>query len=296
MAGLPADVEFGPVINDARDSQKLFIATERFSNESASSVGSLFRSADGGRTWVEADAGLTFQYLGNMVSGIDTEGGSDLYASLWSCPDLGDPCSFRTFLSRDGGDNWNELKNAPVNGSMVAAVPDTAYIAEAQHLFRTTDRGESWQEIDPGIDCTIMALAVDPRDPQNLYVGASLNSISFICGQVAHSSDGGAHWTEAVAVQETEIREIETVAAHGAHVIAGAGSGGLYPPGGVFESFDSGATWTDLHVPVPYVGQVWLGQRGSIYAATGGGLYRLAPVTISPIEIEPPARVTRPPT
>jgi photosystem II stability/assembly factor-like uncharacterized protein len=232
-----------------------------------------------------------FQYVGNIVSGIDSEDGSDLYASVSVCPDSA-PCVLRTLLSRDGGDRWDVLTNAPANGLVLAAPPGTAYAAQAQHLFRTIDRGESWQEIDiPGIDCPITAVAVDPNDPQNLYAGGSLNSISFLCAQAAHSNDGGAHWTKAAFTP----RAIASLAARGTHAVAGATSGGLYPPGGVFESFDSGATWTDLHAPDLYVGQVWFGPRGSIYAATGSGLYRLAPAILAPIPIEPPARVIRPP-
>jgi photosystem II stability/assembly factor-like uncharacterized protein len=56
-------------------------------------------------------------------------------------------------------------------------------------LYRSQDKGETWQRLDHdiSIDSTLMKVAVSPRDPDRIYCAARL-------GQVFGTEDGGATW------------------------------------------------------------------------------------------------------
>lgn len=106
--------------------------------------------------------------------------------------------------------NWN----APIHASPTR--PGVIYLG-AQFLFRSEDRGDSWQRISPDLTTndpakqkqeesggvtvdnssaemhtTIYAIAESPLDPQQLWVGTD-------DGNLQLSRDGGQHWADLTA-------------------------------------------------------------------------------------------------
>jgi len=129
----------------------------------------VFRSADAGATWKEAERPPAFRKAAEGEKGRSVERvfslspGHRAEEGVWyagSTP----PGLFR---SEDGGNTWSEVSgfnDHPMRDAWVGAE----------------------QEAPPG-GATLHSIHVDPRDPAHLYIGVS-------CGGVFESTDGGASW------------------------------------------------------------------------------------------------------
>ncbi|MGQ9585207.1 MAG: WD40/YVTN/BNR-like repeat-containing protein [Anaerolineae bacterium] len=140
-------------------------------------------------------------------------------------------------VSVDGGTTWR----ASLEEEFISEValspqdPQTAYARTRNGLYRTGDGGASWTLSSQGIEKRIDALAVDPLDPQAIYVGVSGSG-------VWRSKDGGATWQKtgpgirpwAAILDLLVVRQPELV------LYAGAWDG-------VYRSTDEGQTWQRLN-------------------------------------------------
>ena len=101
-------------------------------------------------------------------------------------------------VTRDGGKTWANVSppNVPGIVNVIEAShtnAGTAYVAVQStdgrpHLYRTTNYGQAWQEIDNGLaaDGTMRVVREDPVDPDLLYAGSVTSAyVSF---------DKGDHW------------------------------------------------------------------------------------------------------
>ncbi len=118
----------------------------------------------------------------------------------------------------------------------------TLYAATGRGLYKTTDGGNSWLRTGAGLrDRSVLAIAVDPASPSNLYATTDTAG-------VFRSEDGGEHWREANrGIAARYVGAIAIDPHHGGVVYAGAEAGR------VFRSEDSGETWTELASPTTRV-------------------------------------------
>ncbi len=119
----------------------------------------LFKSADGGKTWKESDAGL---HLWSSVYAIAVDP-NDSQRVFAGTSDYGGT-NAATFLSRDAGLIWRPTSLSasrafafdPWNPSVVYAGTDH------EGVFRSTDRGERWSAMNSGLpNPKILSLAID---------------------------------------------------------------------------------------------------------------------------------------
>jgi photosystem II stability/assembly factor-like uncharacterized protein len=189
-------------------------------------------------------------------------------------------------VSRDGGQSW---QIAPGDLLRDKAVVDLAvdptnsqviYAAVAYNgLYKTTDGGQSWTKLDLGDlitvfdpDLTYMigyqAVAVNPSDPQQVFVGVGTQGIFM-------SPDGGATWQARIAGLEPNgsIADI---------VFDPTNPQTLYASdhlSGVYRSIDSGQTWIKINNALENratVGMAISSDGQHLYVGTDGeGVYRL---------------------
>jgi photosystem II stability/assembly factor-like uncharacterized protein len=101
------------------------------------------------------------------------------------------------FKSDDGGSAWHST--ALNGGSIIALALDssrsgTVHAATHGGLLKTTDGGDSWRPINEGLlDLRVETLAIDPGNPNNLYVGVSNVDRPEASG-LYRSTNGGEHW------------------------------------------------------------------------------------------------------
>ena len=182
----------------------------------------------------------------------------------------------------DGGRVWTPVFDSqPVAsiGAMAVApsAPDILYVGSGEStlrdstgygngVYKSTDGGRSWAHL--GLEGTqhIGKIAVDPRNPEVVFVAAigSLYAPNAERG-VFRSRDGGRSW-EKVLYKDENVGAVEVVIdpTHSRVVYAGlwntrrppwftyAPTNG--PGGGIFKSTDGGTTWKQLTAGLPKEG------------------------------------------
>jgi photosystem II stability/assembly factor-like uncharacterized protein len=91
----------------------------------------------------------------------------------------------------DGG--WQRLSNGLPEDAQVHAITvhpehtDTVYLGTTKGVFRSTNRGDSWQRLSLPGDPDIWAICIHPQNPRILYAGTSPPG-------VYRSDDSGDSW------------------------------------------------------------------------------------------------------
>ena len=183
-----------------------------------------YRSGDGGESWSRDNAGLPGTDVHAL--GIDPENPEALHAYV-----VGEGL----YRSPDAGESW-QLVNAGVGamGSILVDPrdPGTLYLAGEGVFLRSTDGGESWEEVGEIPGGMAMSISQDRRNPDTFYAAAG--------GRVLKSTDGGKSWRP---VGEGLPEGVSVVAvAQGDPRIVYAGA--LAEDGVVlFRSEDGGESW-----------------------------------------------------
>jgi photosystem II stability/assembly factor-like uncharacterized protein len=176
-------------------------------------VGGVMRSLDGGESWDDCSADLVKMaerpHLRSRIqSDSETEGMLDGHALCVSAARPGAvvlAVRMGLFRSDDRGASWQDLevrrfspltyardvRVSPHDPRRLYACLSPAARSQDGSLYRSADFGESWTRIDHDVkaESTMMAVALHPRDPDQVYSVARL-------GQVFGTRDGGNTWKE----------------------------------------------------------------------------------------------------
>lgn len=169
-----------------------------------------------------------------------------------AAPDRAFVGTFESGLQRstDGGDSWERLDGIDEEAVMSLAFapddPDTVYAGtEPSAVHRSADGGGSWTRLDGLTDLPSEQqwsfpprphthharwIAVDPHDPDHLYVGIE-------AGALVQSHDGGATWEDRVEGTRRDTHSIDTHPDAPGHAWVAAGDG-------FATTTDGGETWT----------------------------------------------------
>ena len=170
----------------------------------------VFEISESGRRWRPISPDLSAQDLGRIMtvgSGAETHGVVYTLAEspvraglLWAATDDG-----KLWVSENGGGDWTDLTAGlpgPAKGQWIYRIepsrqaPGVAYLAVsafrtgnyAPLVYRTADRGASWQSIagDLPVDVPAKVVREDLKNPNLLYAGTE--------GGLYLSADRGGHW------------------------------------------------------------------------------------------------------
>ncbi|MGD9141568.1 MAG: FlgD immunoglobulin-like domain containing protein [bacterium] len=181
----------------------------------------------------------------------------------------------------------------PVNTQVIYAAISSGGV------LRSDDGGASWTPITDDLPViTIGAIAIDPEDPDVIYVGtgeANAQSFSWFGMGLYKSTDAGATWTYKGLEETRYIARIVVDPANPERVWV-AGTGALFgtnPERGIYRSLDAGESWelvlavsdstagTDVAVdperPDTVYAAMWERVRGLNYRKSAGhssGIYR----------------------
>jgi photosystem II stability/assembly factor-like uncharacterized protein len=179
-------------------------------------------------------------------------------------------------VSDNDGESWDQLPSRPEydkeSGFQMKRIwqieqhpsePDTLFAGvEDASLFVSRDRGGSWQELTGltrtegrknwfpgGGGLCLHTILVEPKNPQNLYVGISAVG-------VFRSRDGGVTWTNhnhSLSKLPTGSPDIESACCVHKMVLDPTTSGRLFMQyhGGVYVSTDAAVTWTRIENGLP---------------------------------------------
>lgn len=227
----------------------------------ASAQGELYRSVDGGASWVSTeDVRFTVKLA------VDAVDPSLVYAVRDDQP----------VRSRNGGLTWEPLDVPGGNIRQFVAHPRfarTIYAVSEGGLFRSADAGRSWKWIHRGFPSTYSAhlLVIDPVAPRRLYV--AIEEVGTYRRSLLRSRDGGVAW-QPIDNGPLAGREILALATHPRSAST------LYVsiPEGVFKSTDEGRSWKSAG-PGASAGRVHVlavdpARPDVVYAGADGGLFR----------------------
>ncbi len=164
--------------------------------------------------------------------------------------------------SMDSGISWNEVFNHPLAEGDPAkrhgfkaityapSSPDIIYAGMCKGrrttlgdfppgpsfgMFKSTDGGESWQEINVGLRTSFMnvnCIAVHPRNPDIVYIGTWRDG-------VFRTDDGGGSWVEKNnGLESSDICSLAIDPKNPRVIYAGLGEGA-----GIFKSKNGGKLW-----------------------------------------------------
>lgn len=174
-----------------------------------SASGGVYKSTDGGLTWIQKNEGLTNTYVTYVL--IDSTNPNRLYAGVGGLKAsfTGSPQSFYDggiWVSNNGGDSWAPLTIPPGVGTNIiidmvlrGSNQRTIYASTQLHgsdaavaygLIRSTDGGQTWAIVNPPGQ-TISGFDVFRGDPNIIYGHDMSNS-----RRVHKSTDGGNTWTQ----------------------------------------------------------------------------------------------------
>jgi hypothetical protein len=232
----------------------------------AGTRGGIYRSEDGGASWVWANDGIPGSY-----------GVTALYADAGNVYAYGaSPASLYQFYhSTDEGASWT-LKSSsglPTLASIACLAKNgTDLLAGVSGLlggsgvYKSTDNGGSWTITSTGLPSTFYPGAFGLFGG-SIYAGGHINATT---KGAYRSTDGGANWS-AVNTNFPSSAGVTAFAGIGSTVYASTLTGG------VFKTTDNGANWTKISPsqPVLIVGATALAATASnLYIGTGGWIYK----------------------
>ncbi|HEY94274.1 MAG TPA: hypothetical protein G4O15_05000 [Dehalococcoidia bacterium] len=218
-----------------------------------------------GGTWKTENAGETWTLLeeapiSSTALRINRENTDIVY--------LADRSSPTVWKTEDGGETWDKIGDFSGDGALlvmrVFSDGDIVF-ASTFHpslvggkLYKSTNAGGSWRDVTGNLPKGILDIAVDPTNPENVYVTTNVNG-------VFKSNDGGENWLKLenhpyVGVYDIEINSdnpnILFTAARGGSLPAWFTEiSGDFPEGitfeddaGVYMSSDAGLNWEKVLV------------------------------------------------
>ena len=227
--GLPANLPISVQCVDTSPTANIYaLATSSFSGSGGEGV---YRSADGGVSWVK----------------LNTTGLPSTAASVLAC----DPSTPTTlyaggnitglYKSTDGGANWIRVGTTSLFNSVSIVVDpkmsSTVYVSSntspSGGVYKSTDGGTTWTRMNEGVPTTHTGLlAIDPQNPSTLYLST---------GSLYKSEDGAATWRlvhrggSDISIDPRTPSTVYTTTSNG-----------------LFKTTDAGATWLPVNNGIQY--------------------------------------------
>ena len=219
--------------------------------------GRIRRSPNAGDTWSDVHTGIT----GSAVrAGVGPDGVVYVTTSLGT-----------VWVSATGGGSWVRHTNtlpATVHTVLLAdpSPAGTVHVADAAHLYKSTDATQTWTVADSGlVSSTPSAALVSQPDPQVVFAATSAG--------IFKSSSGGSSWNTALGVTSRAVAALAQDPSDPLVVYMGESDNRQ-----VHRTLDGGATWTTHNSglgPNATIFSLTVDTAGVVYAGAGtGGVYK----------------------
>lgn len=225
---------------DPRNSNRIMVG---------SGDGQIYSSTDGGTVWKRVRPGIRALNCTVTVIYFDREKPNLIYVGVKPQTEVGEDINGGGFfISEDNGESWREAESlrgrAVRSFSQSANEPNVMAIAASNGVYRSSDRGKSWELITPVGNPELRgfhSVAIDPRDSNAVYVGT--HHLPW------KTPDGGKTWKrtghkEVGMIDDSDIFTIQIDQDDPNTVLMSACSG-------IYRSRDAGNAWTKFQ-GIPY--------------------------------------------
>lgn len=214
------------LVIDSQDPLRLYLGTLD---------GQMYSSTDGGQQWSRlAGFNRPGLYIDHII--VDPRNSQTIYVAAHRHKE---PGGF--FKTTDGGATWRdstELQGEALHSlTQASANHDILIVGTNRGIFRSTNAGDSWEQLPtdatPGL-INIESLAIDPRNADVIYAGTWYLPYKTI--------DGGKTWSiiKTGMIDDSDVFAIEIDELKPDHVIASACSG-------IYESRNGGNNWRKVN-------------------------------------------------
>ncbi len=180
------DADLNSIAIDPNEPQRLYVGVE---------VGGVSKSEDGGKSWAEADEGI-HKDVHHLV--LHEAKPSYFYAATGAGVYVSDAMKVWSDVTHGLKHSYvRALTLHPRKAEVFYVAPMRGPYGGDVRLYRTSDRGESWEEMRKGLPDKIntiaerKAFACDREDPAGLYLGTG-------DGRILSSFDEGDKWSTIV--------------------------------------------------------------------------------------------------
>lgn len=159
----------------------------------AGTVDGVYRSTDGGLTWLRSNTGIGNRTARTII--INPQRPEQMFAMVWYDAEL--------FRSDNGGETWHSLgfwENHNSASLQFSPTPFVLFLGVDGAVFTSTDSGTSWAEIT-NIPDEAGGFTVHPDQPEFMAVILST-------GGVALSEDGGESWADCGEATTAAMRRV----------------------------------------------------------------------------------------
>jgi photosystem II stability/assembly factor-like uncharacterized protein len=192
----------------------------------AGTLGGVFRSQNGGRSWRRISAEDQPELRNVNSIAIDPGDPNTIYAGTWHLP----------WKTTDGGRTWRSIHTGIINDSDIMTLtfdrrsPRTLYATACSGIYRTKDAAGRWTKVRgiPNSSRRTRAFAQHRLDPDTFFAGTTEGLWA--------TEDGGGSWALRTS-RELVVNALLTQP-DGALLVGSDGAG-------VLRSLDGGRSWTD---------------------------------------------------
>ena len=242
--------------------------------------GGIWKSTDGGASWIPKSDSLDVMAIGSMV--IDPTNSNVVYAGtgegwlnedavygggIYKTTDFGDTWTLLSSTTGASVSNFRDIMKiaADTSGNIYAATKDYTFkygggagnYTTSGGLFKSTDGGTSWKKISSTNDSTNYFTPDDVIPVSSTVIVFAVESSGSTLGGIYRTTNGGNTWSKIasnlptanyrrIALTQDPNNSKTLFAVFESLDLTIAGDGGLK---GIFKSTDAGATWTKLSTP-----------------------------------------------
>ncbi|MFQ5738526.1 MAG: glycosyl hydrolase [Acidobacteriota bacterium] len=271
--GLKTSEHIGKIVVDPRDSKTVYVAAQGPLWNSGGDRG-LFKTRDGGETWklvleVSPDTGVSDLVLDPRNPDVLFSTSYQRRRHVWTLIDGGPEST--VYKSSDGGETWAKsarglpkedlgrigLAISPVNPDVLYAIVEAAN--ESGGFFRSRDAGSHWKKMSSYVSSSPQYYQEIVADP------VQVNRVYSMDTWMQVTEDGGKTFKRVgEKYKHVDNHALWIDPADNRHLLAGC-------DGGVYESFDRGATWNfTSNLPVTQFYKVAVDNDSPFYNVYGG--------------------------